>query len=60
MYLYHNIHNKEYMTEITETIKVSKPVKEALEKLKAEGHHTSFDSVLRELLPQTRIRRRNK
>jgi predicted CopG family antitoxin len=39
------------MTELTETIKVSKQVKEALDKLKQEGGHSSYDSALREVLP---------
>jgi predicted CopG family antitoxin len=39
------------MSELTETIKVSKQVKDALDKLKQEGGHSSYDSALRDVLP---------
>jgi len=37
---------------LTETIKVSEPVKDRLETYRDTKEHTSFDSALRELVPE--------
>lgn len=46
------------MVELTESVKFSKQVKEELDKRKEDGGHSSYDSLLRELLGMNKKRRR--
>ena len=38
------------MAELTEVIKISKPVKNDLEEIREKGRHSSFDSVVRMII----------